>query len=217
MVREHLLSLAPSGSRIVDLCCGTGQVVAILEGDGFRVTGVDASNAMLSIAQKRVPKAEFIHCDVRRFRQPNTFNGAICLYDSLNHIMSVDDLKTVFGNIYHSLVHDGHFGFDLNTEQKYLTAWDGTFQLEDGDETFAVVGTHEAVARVARFHGEWRSGSGEITHTVDLEQTWYGLEEVRNALRENGFRIYEELGADGEEGEDLGEAKKVFFFAQRMG
>ncbi len=123
LVREHLLSLVPFGVRILDLCCGTGQVAAILQGDGFSVTGVDASNSMLRMARKRVPKEAFIHCDVRCFRQENSFNGAICLYDSLNHIMSIDDLKAVFCNVLHSLVRGGRFGFDLNTESKYLMGW----------------------------------------------------------------------------------------------
>ena len=217
LVQEHLLSRVPFGGRIVDLCCGTGQVAAVLEEDGFSVTGVDASNSMLNIARTRVPKAKFIHCDVRSFRQANSFNGVICLYDSLNHIMSIDDLRSVFHNVCHSLVRGGRFGFDLNTENKYLNAWDGAFQLEDGDETFAVVGTHEAEEQIARFRGEWKNGAGEVTGKVDLEQTWYGLEEVRSALRESGFGIYKEVGVDGGEGENLKDAKRVFFFAQRMG
>ena len=216
LIRKLLLSHVPPGSRIVDLCCGTGQVAAVLEGDGYSVTGVDASNSMLRIARKRAPKAKFIHCDVRSFRQANSFNAAICLYDSLNHIMSIDDLMTVFRNVRHSLVRGGRFGFDLNTENKYLNAWDGTFQLEDGEGTFTVVATHETNARVAKFHGEWKSREGELTGPVDLEQTWYGLEEIRTALRESGFGIHREVEADGEEGKHLEDAEKVFFFARRI-
>ena len=54
-----------AGSSILDLFCGTGDVVSILlnKNQNLRITGVDFSENMLMIAEKRLPQAEFIKAD----------------------------------------------------------------------------------------------------------------------------------------------------------
>src|SRR5580698_10040250 len=44
------------GGRALDLCCGTGDIAFALAARGAEVTGVDFSEAMLEVAEKR--KAE---------------------------------------------------------------------------------------------------------------------------------------------------------------
>jgi SAM-dependent methyltransferase len=46
--------------KILDLCCGQGNVSAALVGCGCKVVGVDFSLAMLAVARERVPGATFI-------------------------------------------------------------------------------------------------------------------------------------------------------------
>ena len=60
--------LAP-GASVLDLCCGTGQLLEVLAQRGYQVTGVDLSAAMLDRARRWVPRARFYHADVRAFRQ----------------------------------------------------------------------------------------------------------------------------------------------------
>ena len=47
---------------ILDVCCGTGLLAAELAARGYRVTGVDASEAMLAQARRLLgPHATLIH------------------------------------------------------------------------------------------------------------------------------------------------------------
>src|SRR5262245_571076 len=55
------------GSRILDLCCGTGQIAAGLIERGYLVTGLDGSQAMLDFARENAPGAELIRADARSF------------------------------------------------------------------------------------------------------------------------------------------------------
>jgi SAM-dependent methyltransferase len=48
-------------SLVIDLGCGSGIWARELSNAGYRVLGVDQSEAMLAIARKRVPQAEFRH------------------------------------------------------------------------------------------------------------------------------------------------------------
>jgi ubiquinone/menaquinone biosynthesis C-methylase UbiE len=54
-----------SPGRALDVACGTGRQTARLVAAGHRVTGMDASPAMLVQAQKRLPGNEFVVGDVR--------------------------------------------------------------------------------------------------------------------------------------------------------
>lgn len=44
---------------VVDLGCGSGILASIVSDAGYRVTGMDLSDAMVAIARKRAPQAEF--------------------------------------------------------------------------------------------------------------------------------------------------------------
>ena len=53
------------GMKVLDLCCGQGNVLADLLEHGFRVTGLDFSPVMLDLARKRAPGAEFVEGDAQ--------------------------------------------------------------------------------------------------------------------------------------------------------
>ncbi len=65
MVAPYIASAvrAGQGSRALDLCCGHGNVSASLVEAGANVTGLDFSAAMLDLARRSVPKANFIKGD----------------------------------------------------------------------------------------------------------------------------------------------------------
>lgn len=47
-------------TRVLDLCCGSGQTTQFLVKASHRVTGLDASPKAIARAQKNVPQAEFV-------------------------------------------------------------------------------------------------------------------------------------------------------------
>lgn len=90
---EHVLSYVdriledlPTGARVLDLGCGTGEPVAkyIIE-RGFTVTGVDESSEMLKFARQTVPESELIHADIVTVELSDTFDAAVA-WDSMFHV-----------------------------------------------------------------------------------------------------------------------------------
>lgn len=56
-----------SGSRVLDVCCGTGAQLALYEHLGCRLSGLDASPAMLDVARQRLGhSAQLVLGDARR-------------------------------------------------------------------------------------------------------------------------------------------------------
>lgn len=192
ILEELMLRHIPAKARILDLCCGTGQLTQALTTRGYQVTGLDGSEEVLRFARENAPAGEFIIADARIFDLQGMFHGVVSTFDSLNHIMSLKELRSVFRNVYAALREDGIFLFDLNMEEGYKARWRGSFSIVEDD--------HLCVIR-ASYHPEEGIGQNDIT-IFNLEGGWqrsdltflqkcYSEEEVQSALDTVGFtKIY---------------------------
>ncbi|MEA5552710.1 class I SAM-dependent methyltransferase [Anabaena cylindrica UHCC 0172] len=118
-LKQLVLPHLPVEGQILDLCCGTGQLTQTLILKGYQLTGLDGSEKMLHYARKNAPNAKFILGDARLFELPNTFDAVICTDSALNHIMSLEELKSVFHNVYAAMKENTIFFFDLGLEKRY--------------------------------------------------------------------------------------------------
>jgi len=76
----------PDGGSVLDLGCGAGEPIASwLIGEGFALTGVDFSPAMLAIAQSRWPKGDWRQGDMRTLDLVERFDGIVA-WDSFFHL-----------------------------------------------------------------------------------------------------------------------------------
>lgn len=121
----------PSSASLLDLCCGTGQLIPPLSARGYRVTGLDGSQAMLNYAKENAPTAEFWLDDARTFSSPIQFDAVFSTSASLNHVMSLAELTQVFENVYAALKFGGIFLFDLNHPGQMQKWWRG--QIAEGE------------------------------------------------------------------------------------
>ncbi|MCF1496235.1 methyltransferase domain-containing protein [Agrobacterium vitis] len=124
-LKRTLVDRSPAGGRILDLCCGTGQMIAPLMQLGFEVTGLDYSADMLKYACENAPSAKLVHGDARNFSFDETFDGVLSMSASLNHMASLDDLGRVFGCVHRALREGGVFVFDVNHPAQLSAYWRG--------------------------------------------------------------------------------------------
>lgn len=90
-------SLKP-GDHLLDLGCGTGEPIARwFKAEGFIVTGVDFSEAMLNIARTRWPDGDWRQADMRDFNLDQTFDGIIA-WNSFFHL-TADEQKACIARI----------------------------------------------------------------------------------------------------------------------
>ncbi len=182
--------------RLLDLCCGTGQLALHFLDRGYQVTGLDLSESMLEYARANAApyivagQARFIQGDAAHFELDERFGLVVSTFDALNHLPDMDALIGCFHSVYPVLEEGGSFIFDLNTLYG-LRRWTG-MSVSDTPEMMLVTRS--------LFDEETRKGYTRISGFLPaqdglyerFEETAYNtafdLELVRQALLETGFR-----------------------------
>ena len=113
LIRKH--HRAPK--TVLELACGTGAVLEQLQAD-FDVTGVDRSQAMLERAAAKLPSARLVHADMTDFALAERFDVVLCVFDSINHVLELEQWEAVFERAREHLDTRGVFIFDMNTQAK---------------------------------------------------------------------------------------------------
>lgn len=152
-MEKAVLPHVPAGAKMLDLCCGTGQLVAALVERGYRVTGFDGSADMLRHARNNAPEASFIEGDARDFNLEGDFDGVVCTSASLNHMQEVGDLRGVFQSVNRSLKAGGIFVFDVNHPAQMARYWSGrTMEGEIGpDHAWAITPAYDPATKQGSF------------------------------------------------------------------
>ena len=210
--------LAPR--TVVDLACGTGSVTEILARKGYRVTGVDMSEEMLTEAAMKTMDMEqppMYSCQLlQELRLPRGVDMAVCALDSLDYILDPADCKEAIRRAYKALNPGGIFIFDVNTPEK-LRAMDDQVFLDEDDDVYCV------------WRGEFDEETNICSYGMDLFQRegnmWrrsfeehreyaYSQEQLTEFLKDAGFthiRVYaDRLFEAPREGE-----QRIYFKARK--
>lgn len=130
---NELLQRHPvAGRRALDLACGTGTLALILASEGWDVLGLDISAPMLAQARAKAANAElagrvaFAQADMRNLAgaaPPAAFDLVTCTYDSLNYLLTEEDLGACFASAAAALCPGGLFVGDMNTRHFLEFDW----------------------------------------------------------------------------------------------
>jgi SAM-dependent methyltransferase len=113
--------ITPAMHRLVELGCGTGVILtALTEYLGYvnkeaqpRVIGLDQSVEMLRIARSRNPKIAWLGGDFRAPPIVGKHDLIICCFNTLQMLLSEDELSATFSSVRRLLAPDGIFVFDI--------------------------------------------------------------------------------------------------------
>ena len=205
---------------VVDLACGTGSVTEILARKGYRVTGVDMSEEMLTEAAMKTMDMEqppMYSCQLlQNLRLPRGVDMAVCALDSLDYILDPADCKEAIRRAYKALNPGGIFIFDVNTPEK-LRAMDDQIFLDEDDEVYCV------------WRGEFDEETNICSYGMDLFQRegnmWrrsfeehreyaYSQEQLTGFLKDAGFTHIEVYADRLFEAPRAGE-QRIYFKARK--
>lgn len=181
---------------VLELACGMGALLDLLDGSYDDVVGVDASQALLSIARTKTD-APLVRADVRQWRARTTFDAALMLGHSLGHLTDDGGARACFERTAGALADGGQFLVNCHDASAYRSERTQEHPVE-GDE-YRV--EHESQLRPAGPETDLveRTDAFEITRketgeTVTAETgSWtfraYEEADVRAELERTGFEV----------------------------
>ncbi|MBI3947943.1 MAG: methyltransferase domain-containing protein [Armatimonadetes bacterium] len=193
-VQKLLARFQASPRNVLDIACGTGNVTFALAERGYRVAGTDLSEPMLEVAREKARQAQrhipFHRSDMRSLSLPDRYDLAVCLYDSINYLTTLEDVRRAFRSASDVLNPGGLYIFDINT----------IFALRENLFTQRHMDRHSAIrydwrsayneeARICEVVMDfWVDEEGGTRHFTEVHyEAGYEPEEVLEALAGAGF------------------------------
>ncbi len=184
-----------NNGALVELGCGTATIAILLEQQGYQITGIDISADMLSIAAEKLPYGSCITLllqDMSDMTLVETYDAFYCVCDSLNYLLSTEDILHTFQSVKAHLKRDGIFLFDLKTIHFYKDilgdqvfcdhqedcsyTWENNFFEEDN------VNQYDLTIFVKEYSSGLYKKFNEVHH-----QRGYSLEEIIDLLKQAGL------------------------------
>ena len=194
------------GDPVLELACGTGRVTIALARQGFKMTGLDNSAAMLNEARRKSAAAnvavEWIEGDMRDFNLGKTFSLIILPANALCHLLSLDDFEACLASAKKHLVRGGRFVVDVFVpKMELLVDKPGerfpVSEYEDPDGRGRIVVTESYVyepdtqiKRITTHHAI----RGEEETEGELNMRMYFPQELDALVKYNGFVIDDKYG-----------------------
>ena len=200
-IRKHTRR---QGSTLLDIGCGGGKNILNLK-QGFTVTGMDLSPAMLAQAKQLNPECNFFEGDMRSFNYDQTFD-AILMDDSISYMNSRKDFEAAFKTAYAHLKSGGVMVVtaDVTKETFQQNKTITTPSTSDGLDVVFIENVYDpdptddqyeaTIIYLIRDFGQQRIETDHWILGIFSLDTW------RTVLRETGFEIHEgQYTLDGEE------------------
>lgn len=191
-IRDILHQYGIEDGLLLDLGCGTGKMCRIMSQYGYDLIGIDNSIEMLDIAREQNDAGIlYLNQDMREFELYGTVRAVYCACDSVNYILSEEELISVFRLVNNYLDPRGLFVFDFNPEYKYRELLaentfaenreDGSFIWENYYDEEEEINEYDLTLFIKDDHGKFER-FGE-THF----QKSYTLEAMRGLIEAAGM------------------------------
>ncbi len=214
----------PAGvEAVLDLGCGSGRMTVELAKRGYDMIGVDGSPEMLTAARDAAEAAGvgerclWLLQELTAFELYGTVEAVVCCLDTLNHLTSYRDLRACLSLVHNYLVPSGLFLFDLNSREKFETAYaDNVYTFEKEDAFCIWQNTYHPRTHIADFYVTLFSeeADGRYLRADELTQErMYPTPSVLRELRTAGFTPLAVGGAPYENGNEKG-ADRLYFLAR---
>jgi SAM-dependent methyltransferase len=192
-----------SGSRLLDVGCGTGKSFIPMIERGWEVTACDISPAMVELARAKVgERATLSVADMRELPVFGEFDLVLCLDDAINYLLSLDELERALTGMRSNLAPDALLMFDVNTLEAYRTFFAEEVTVEKDGRRLLWRGRSSSDAEPgsiseASFEVEPAAGeSGTAIPPQVHRQRHFPEAEVLAALERAGLRCLDVFGHD---------------------
>jgi 4-phospho-D-threonate 3-dehydrogenase / 4-phospho-D-erythronate 3-dehydrogenase len=134
ILSQYNKTCGKSPERILELACGTANVSSLLVKKGLIVDASDVSPEMLKIASKK-PFSPNLSLQKMTDKLPkHKYDLALLLFDSLNYLHNLNEVKLLLNNVHNTLIEKGFFIFDITTPKNSERYFNGYINMEGIDD-----------------------------------------------------------------------------------
>ena len=183
--------ILPQAETILELGCGTGTNLSLLSRH-FEVAGLDLSPAMIRLARRKVPAARLAVGDITSFKLNQKFDVVLCIFDTMNHLLTFRSWQDVFHRAQAHLNPGGVFIFDINTRYKLeLYSHEPPFVIEALDAVSIINIVKTSLARycvdIKLFKKDGQTSYR--LHEMQLQETTFPAPRILKALKRHFSKV----------------------------
>jgi len=224
---KFLRMFIKKNGTILDLGCGTGEFIWRFLRDGFSVVGVDLSEKMLEMSEKKLLKKNFannyklVKENIVNYENINENNDIqqvdyiICNFDTVNYLKNEKEFLKFIEKCNQNLKKNGYLIFDAVTEDIFEEIFENDIFLDEEPE-YTSIWRHEQLSErkhlveIDLFIRENENDNlfrkyNEVQHKFIYESEWI-VETVQN----NGFEVF-----DTASNPEFGESR-IFFVLKKL-
>lgn len=190
---------------VLDLGCGTGTFTQMLSDKGYDMIGVDVSDEMLGKALLKRDESGsdilYLLQDMREFELYGTVGAVVSVCDSINYLLTDEDVIQTFKLVNNYLDPGGIFIFDFNTLYKYREViGDTTIAENREDYSFIWDNYFHEDEHINEYEVTIFSREGELFRKSEEThfQRGYTIEEMKYFAEESGMVVLEITDAETE-------------------
>lgn len=183
-IEELICEGQPNGKRLLDIGCGTGELLLRMA-KNYQCDGMDLSEGMLKIAQRKLKHREvkLFLGDMVEFDTGYRYDIMVSLFDTVNHILSVEELESHLKSVEKSLNPGGVYIFDVVDREFMESMFPGDIFV-DNRKDITCIWEHEieegidyidATYFLKNSRGSWdklnESYSKKIFSSIEIEES----------------------------------------------
>ncbi len=193
-IQEIVKRWKPHAKKILDISCGTGNLLLKLDSKKYQLFGFDFSYDMLKIAIKKSKLLKMPIClwqsNMISFRLKRTVDIIICLYDSINYLINETCWKKLLDCVYDGLSDDGIFIFDICTEKNSIKYFHNYSEKKRGNNyCYKRESKYDSQNRIHTNRFVIHFDSDKNTYVELHRQQIFLLSEVLNIIRTDSFQL----------------------------
>lgn len=181
-----------SPGMILDIGCGTGNLMAALMRKGYSVCGFDISLAMVAIARQKLEMKNIPlwRGDMRHLAVRSGLQCVICLYDSINYLLQLEEVAETIRQVYQVVEQNGVFIFDICTERNSMENFANYFEQEkQGDLSYMRRSHYDHKARIQYTEFDISFKKEKVTFHEVHRQRIYPTEEILALIEQSPWNL----------------------------